>query len=214
MASELTIQNPQTALQVGLVDSLVYYDQVIAYLKDKTGTPESKDLNTIKLHDYAKVPEAHSYKGIAKDKIAIVYASGDILQGDGDEESIGSDKFAYEIRKARRDSSIKAVVVRVNSPGGSAIASEAIWRELYLTRQIKPVVVSMGDVAASGGYYISCMADTILTQPSTIAGSIGVIGMHLNAKGFFNKFGVTFDSEKTNEYADLLSLVRSPPRQN
>lgn len=210
IADQLLVKNAQSAYELGLIDSLLYMDQVIAFLKDKTETPESKDLNTIELSDYNQVPKARNYKGIAKDKIAIVYASGDIIGGEGDDESIGSEKFAKEIRKARRDSTIKAVVVRVNSPGGSAIAADVIWRELNLTKQIKPVVVSMGDLAASGGYYISCMADTILAQPGTIAGSIGVIGMHLNTQGFFNKYGVSFDTEKTNQYADFLSPMRAP----
>jgi protease-4 len=208
IADKLMVKTPLDAYELGLVDSLLYKDQVITILKDKTGIEESKDLNTVELGEYAKVPKARNYKGIAKDKIAVVYASGNILSGEGDDESIGSDKFAAAIRKARRDSTIKAVVVRVNSGGGSAIASDVIWRELDLTRQTKPVVVSMGDVAASGGYYISCMADTILAQPSTLSGSIGVIGMYLNTQGFFNKFGISFDTEKTNTYADFLSGVR------
>jgi len=210
LADKLLVNNPQSAYALGLVDSLIYMDQVIDILKAKTGIEESKDLNTITLADYSKIPEARKYKGLAKDKIAIVYASGDIISGEGDDESIGSDRFASEIRKARRDSSVKAVVVRVNSPGGSALASDVIWRELNLTKQVKPVVVSMGDLAASGGYYISCMADTILAQPGTIAGSIGVIGMHLNTLGLFNKFGISFDSEKTDQYADFLSPLRKP----
>jgi protease-4 len=208
IADKLLVKNPQAAYKLGLVDSLIYKDQVITILKEKTGIRESKDLKTVRFSDYAKTPRERKYKGIAKNKIAIVYASGDIVGGDGDDESIGSDKFTVAIRKARRDSTIKAVVVRVNSPGGSAIASDAIWRELDLTRQVKPVIVSMGDVAASGGYYISCMADSILAQPSTISGSIGVIGMYLNTKSFFNKYGITFDTKKTNTYSDFLSGVR------
>jgi protease-4 len=209
-ADQLLVKSPQAAYDLNLVDSIVYKDQVIDYLKNRTGIEESKDLNTISLSEYSKVPGERAYKGIAKDKIAIIYASGDIITGEGDEDNIGSDKFASEIRKARRDSSIKAIVVRVNSPGGSATASDVIWRELNLAQKVKPVVVSMGDLAASGGYYISCMADTILAQPGTIAGSIGVIGMHLNVEGLFNKFGISFDSEKTNQYADFLSAMRSP----
>jgi protease IV len=208
IANKLLVNNSMDAYKLGFVDSLIYKDQLIALLKERTGIDESDDLNSVALSEYSKVPMPHSYKGIAKNKIAILYASGDIISGNGDEESIGSDKFAESIRKARKDSSIKAVVVRVNSPGGSALASDIIWRELYLTRQTKPVVVSMGDLAASGGYYISCMADTIVAQPGTISGSIGVIGMYLNTQGFFNKLGISFDAEKTNPYADFLSGVR------
>jgi protease-4 len=186
----------------------LYKDEVLKLLKDKTDIKESKDLNAVSLEDYSKVPKNRKHKGLAKDKIAVIYATGGINIGEGDENNIGSGKFGREIRKARRDSSIKAIVVRINSPGGDAIASEVIWHELDLTSEAKPVVVSMGNVAASGGYYISCMADSILVQPSTITGSIGVFGMLLNTSGFFNKFGVTFDIEKTNTHADFMSSLR------
>jgi protease IV len=208
IADNLLVSTSRSAYELQLIDSLLFKDQVITLLKEKTGIAESKDLNTVDLDEYANVPRTKNYKGIAKDKIAVIYASGDILSGEGSDDNIGSDKFAQAISKARKDSSVKAVVVRVNSPGGSAIASDVIWRELVLTKAIKPVVVSMGDLAASGGYYISCMADTILAQPATISGSIGVIGMHLNAQGFFTKFGITFDSEMTNKYSDFYSSVR------
>jgi protease-4 len=195
---------------LGLVDSLLYKEQVISLLKNRTGIDDTKDLRTIGLDKFKNVPKQREYKGLAKDKIAIIYASGSIVDGEGDETNIGSDKFTSEIRKVRKDSSIKAVVLRVNSPGGSAIASENIWHELNLTREAKPVVVSMGSIAGSGGYYISCMADSILVQPNTITGSIGVYSMFLNTKGFFNRFGVTFDTEKTNDYSDFMSGIRPP----
>jgi protease-4 len=210
IADNLLVQGPNSAYELGLFDSLLYKEQVITLLKDKTGVDDSKDLRTVGLGEYKNVPKHREYKGLAKDKIAVIYASGSIVDGDGDDTSIGSDKFTKEIRKARKDSSIKAIVLRVNSPGGSAIASENIWHELKLTRNAKPIVVSMGNLAASGGYYISCMADSILIQPNTITGSIGVYSMFLNTKGFFSKFGVTFDIEKTNDYSDFMSGVRSP----
>jgi protease-4 len=122
---------------------------------------------------------------------------------------IGSDKFGKAIREARRDSSIKAIVLRVNSPGGSSLASDVISREIELAHKVKPVIVSMGDVAASGGYYISCLADSILLQPGTITGSIGVVSIFLNTKGLFNKLGVTFDLQKTNKHSDFPSGIRS-----
>jgi protease IV len=209
IADKLLLKDAKAAYDLKFVDSLLYRDQLLSILKKKTNVEESKDLNTVTLSQYNTVPKTRSYKGLAKDKIAIVYASGDIYPGDGGEDNIGSDKFGKAIRKARRDSSIKAIVVRVNSPGGSAMASDVIWRELSLARKSKPVVVSMGDVAASGGYYISCMADTILTDPNTITGSIGVFSIFMNTKGFFNKLGITFDVEKTNEYADFMSGVRA-----
>lgn len=209
IAEKLLLKDTKSAYQFGMVDSLLYKDQVIDILKEKTGISLDKDLRMVSLSEYTNVPKQKEYKGLAKDKIAVVYASGEIRSGKGDEQTIGSDKFAKAIRKARRDSAVKAIVVRVNSPGGSALASDVIWRELYLAKQVKPVVVSMGDVAASGGYYIACMADSIIAQPTTLTGSIGVFGMHMNMKGLFSKYGITFDVEKTNEYADFLSGLRS-----
>ncbi len=208
IANKLLVQNPQSAYKLGMVDSLLYEDEVIAILKDKTGIEPSKDLNTVELADYSKIPPKRGYKGLAKDKIAVIYASGNIVDANGDDQTIDAEKYIETIRKARKDSSIKAVVLRVNSPGGSAFASEVIWHELDLARAVKPLIVSMGDVAASGGYYISCIADTILAQPNSITGSIGVIGMYLNMEGFFNKLGITFDMEKTNTYSDFLSGLR------
>jgi len=138
-----------------------------------------------------------------------VYASGDIVSGEQGEGSIGSARIAKAIRKAREDSSVKAIVFRVNSGGGSALASEVIWRELYLARKVKPVIASMGDVAASGGYYIVAAADTIVASPNTITGSIGVFGLLVNASGFFNnKLGITVDVENTNTYSDFGSVYR------
>ena len=208
IADKLLVNSPYSAYQLGMVDSILYDDQVLAIIKNRIGIDSSKNINTVELAEYRRVPVHHTYKGLAKDKIAVIYASGEIIERDGDDQTIEDDKFAETIRKARKDSSIKAIVLRVNSPGGSALASEVIWHELDLTRAVKPIVVSMGDVAASGGYYISCIADTILAQPSTITGSIGVIGMYLNMQGMFKKVGITFDTEKTNTYSDFLSGVR------
>jgi protease-4 len=210
IADKLMVKNPTSAYKLGLVDSLLYKEQVITWLKTKTGINASEDLRTIEISDYAKVPKHREYKGLAKDKIAVIYASGNIVDGEGDDSSVGSDKFAKAIRNARKDSSVKAIVLRVNSPGGSGIASENIWHELNLTREAKPIIVSMGSLAASGGYYISCMADSIFVQPNTITGSIGVFSLFLNTQGFFNKFGITFDTEKTNANSDFMSGVRPP----
>lgn len=210
MADKLLIKNGYTALEFGLVDSLIYKDQVLDDIRSRIGIDDSDDINTISLSDYVKVPGQKKYKGLAKNKIALMYASGDIVMGEGEDSNIGADKYSRAIRKIRRDSTIKALVLRVNSPGGSAIASEVIWRELWLTRQVKPVVVSMGDLAASGGYYIACTADTIIAQPGTITGSIGVYSMFMNTNGFFSRYGISFDSETTNEHSDFMSGVRSP----
>jgi protease-4 len=144
-----------------------------------------------------------------KSNVAIVYASGEIVSGQGNRDQIGSEKIAGAIREARLDSDIKAVVLRVNSPGGSALASDVIWREVVLTKEAKPVVVSMGDLAASGGYYISCAADRIFSQPNTITGSIGVFGMIPNVGPMMeNKLGITFDRAETNNHA-VVSLTKA-----
>jgi protease IV len=209
IADSLLIHNAQDAYKLGFVDSLVYRDELLSILKSKTSIDESNDLQTVSLKQYSGVPEKRVYKGLAKDKIAVIYASGDINTGEGTDEVIGSDDFGKAIRNARRDSSIKAIVLRVNSPGGSSLASDVIAREIMLAKAVKPVVVSMGDVAASGGYYISCLADSILLQPGTITGSIGVVSIFLNTKGLFNKLGVTFDLEKTNKHSDFPSGIRA-----
>lgn len=211
MADELKISGGSSALNYGLVDQLAFKDEVLDSLRSKTGMKPADEVRSVMFSDYIKAAPASRVKGAGKQKIAIIFASGEIITGEGDENTIGSDKYGRLIRKIRSDSTIKAVVLRVNSPGGSAIASEVILRELMLTREVKPVIVSMGDVAASGGYYISCMADSIIAQPNTITGSIGVISMFLNVEGFFNRYGITFDTEKTNEYSDFMSALR-PPR--
>jgi protease-4 len=144
-----------------------------------------------------------------KAQIAVVYAQGSIMSGESEDDVIGSGTLSEAIRDAREDSAVKAIVLRVNSPGGSGLASDVIWREVELARQAKPVVVSMGDVAASGGYYISCAASKIYAEPTTITGSIGVFGIIPNMQGFFNnKLGITFDGDKTNPYADMFDVSR------
>lgn len=208
IVNNLELKDPAQALKYKMVDSLIYKGDVINYLKDITGTDYKKDLNAIKLSKYIKVPKSKSYKGLAKDKIAVLYATGGIVDGEGEEGNIGGERYAREIRKARRDSSIKAIVLRINSGGGSAMASEDILVELLETKGVKPIVVSMGDVAGSGGYYIACLADTILAGKNTITGSIGVIATLFNTEGFFDKLGISFDVAKSHEYADLLSGVK------
>jgi protease-4 len=143
------------------------------------------------------------------DKIAVIYANGDIMGGEGSDTQIGSERISRTIRKARMDSTIKGIVLRVNSPGGSALASDVIWREIVLTKKVKPVIASFGDVAASGGYYIGCAADSIFVQPNTITGSIGVFGVIPNFQKLYNeKLGITFDGVKTGKYADIMSTDR------
>jgi protease-4 len=150
------------------------------------------------------------YKKYSGDvKVALIYADGDIVSGSGDEEQVGSDAFRTILRRARLDDEVKAIVFRVNSPGGSALASDVIWREITLARKEKPVIVSMGDVAASGGYYIACNADSVFANANTITGSIGVFSIVPNYEAFLkNKLGITFDGVKTAPYADMGSGTR------
>jgi protease IV len=194
------------ALQSKLVDGLKYKDELIDELKSRLKIDKKKKIKAINLEDYS-IPTGET--NTAQERIAVVYAVGDIVSGEGSDEQIGSDRIARAIRTVREDDKIKAVVFRVNSPGGSALASDVIWREVELTKKIKPIIVSMGDVAASGGYYIACAADSIFAQPNTITGSIGVFGIIPNLQNFFNnKLGITFDEVKTGKYADLMSVNR------
>ena len=205
-------RNAVNALSLHLVDKLSYYDQVLSDLKKKTDQGEKEKIKFVSLKKYVRAyVKGDDYS--AK-KIAVVYASGDIVSGEGNEDQIGSDKIAGALRKARLDSSVKAIVLRINSPGGSALASDVIWRETVLAQKTKPLIVSMGDYAASGGYYIACAADTIVARPNTITGSIGVFGLLFNTQNMFkNKLGITFDSVKTGRYADIGSMNR-PMKDN
>ena len=188
------------ALEYGLVDNLYYKDQVLDELKGLTGS--NKSINAVGNANYAK---SYIDKNVSKNEVAIIYASGQIYDGKGDETTnIYSENLSKTIRKAREDNNVKAVVLRVNSPGGSAVASAIIGRELDLTKEVKPVIVSMGNYAASGGYWISAKGDYIFADPTTLTGSIGVFGTFPNAKGFLNdKVGLTFDVAKTNENAEF-----------
>ena len=208
-ANEMVIRNGKATYENKLVDSLIYKDQVIDIVKKKLGISDKKDIPSISLDDYAKIPTPLKGKGLSKNKIAVIYATGEIVMGSVTEGSIGSDGISRAIRDARRDSTIKAIVLRVNSPGGSALASEVIWREMVLAKKVKPVIVSMGDVAASGGYYISAPADTILADPTTITGSIGVFGMYFSVKeGMNKKLGINVETVTTNKHSDFGSLFR------
>ena len=206
IANQLLCQSPQDAVDLKLVDALKYKDEVLTELKKKTNIKEDENLKTVNLADYAKTVKSISS---AKDRIAIIYANGDITGGEGDETTIGSEGISKALRDARLDDKVKAVVLRVNSPGGSSLASDVIWREVTLTKKVKPIVVSMGDYAASGGYYIACAADSIFAEPNTITGSIGVFAIIPNMKGLLNdKMGITFDGVKTGEFSDFGNLTR------
>jgi protease-4 len=201
-ANQMLIKTPEDALKYKLVDGLKYKDELLDELKGRLGVNKKDKLNSVDLSDYSKSDEPPTE--VSGNRIAIVYASGDIAGGEGDDNSIGSETISNALRKARTDSKVKAVVLRVNSPGGSSLASDVIWREVALTKKVKPIVVTMGDVAASGGYYIACAADSIFAQPNTITGSIGIFAVLPNMQKLLNdKLGITFDGVKTGQFADL-----------
>jgi protease-4 len=209
LADNMTVGSGNEALKSGLIDSLLYKDQVLDLLSSLSNVKSIKKLNFISHNKYTRVPKSRTHKGLAKNKIAVIYASGNIVIGEGSELEMGSERISRTIREAREDSAIKAIVFRVNSGGGSALASEVIWRELDLARKVKPVIASMGDVAASGGYYVLAAADTVLANPVTITGSIGVFGVLLNARDFFNKkLGISADVVNTNRHSDFGSIYR------
>lgn len=211
LANEAAIKNPQDAVANKLIDAVKYDDEIKDEIKQRLNLGKFDKINFISINSYFKTG---AHKKLSGERIALIYAQGNIIDGGGDQGQIGSANYIKLIRKARLDKTIKAIVFRVNSGGGSALASETIWRELSLAKKEKPVVVSFGDVAASGGYYISCAADSIFASPTTITGSIGVFGIIPNMEGFFkNKLGVTFDGVKTGPYADLGAIYR-PMNEN
>lgn len=196
------------AKERNLVDRLKYKDQVIDDLKKLTLTDQKDDVKAIDIYKYIKVPEIKEVKTLARKKIAVIYASGEI-DASASDEGINSEEISRSVREARRDSSIRAIVLRINSPGGSAYGSDVIWREVKLAAKTKPVIASMGDVAASGGYYIACAADTIMADRTTITGSIGIFGMIPNFQNLLsNKLGITQDVVTTNDHSDMISVTR------
>jgi protease-4 len=208
LVNEMAIRNPETAVKYRLVDSLMYKDEILTHLANLSGNTGGEP-KFISFERYAQTAAPRTSEGLAHNKIAVVYFSGEIVIGEGNEENIGADRFCKALREARADSSIKAVVIRVNSGGGSALASESIWREVALTRKVKPVIASFGDVAASGGYYLAAEADTILASPVTITGSIGVFGLLVNTEKLMSeKLGINYDVAKTNPHADLGNPMR------
>ena len=201
----------EKSVEYGLVDTLIYKNDVRDYLKAMIGIDKDDRMPVLGLQDMINVK-----KNVPKDKsgniIAVYYAYGEIdsstSSASPDGEGIDSKKVIKDLRKLKDDEDVKAVVLRVNSPGGSAYGSEQIWYAVSELKKEKPVIVSMGDYAASGGYYISCNADTIVAEPTTLTGSIGIFGMFPNAKGLADKIGVNFDVVKTNKYADFGMLTR------
>ncbi len=206
LANSNAIQTANDAVRYRLVDGLKYDNDIKAELQQRLHSGNKDKVNFITLSTYA---EAADYKGTSGDRIAVVFAQGDIVGGKAQRGAIASDQYKDIIRKLRLDDDVKAIVLRVNSPGGSALASDVIANEISLARKVKPVVVSMSDYAASGGYYISCLADSIFADAGTITGSIGVFSMMPNMQNFFkNKLGITFDGVKTADHADMLTVTR------
>lgn len=206
IADEMLVKNPAEALEHKLVDGLVYRDEVYAMINDLIGKDEDTKIAFVKPAQYANSWKA---KGVPEGKIAVIYAEGGIVSGKGDKDEIGADAYAEALREIRLDDDIKAVVLRINSGGGSALASEIIWREADLLRQVKPLIVSMGDVAASGGYYIACMADTIFALPNTLTGSIGVFGLFPNFDKLLHNIGVHNEFVGTGKYSDFGRMDRA-----
>jgi protease IV len=209
IADDRGILTAEQAIRSGLIDRTAYQDSVTEELK-KIGTKDRSDEHSfqqISIEDYAQNVEDNART--SDRKIAVLYAQGDIVNGEGTPKQIGGDKLARQLRQLRLDKDVKAVVLRISSPGGSALASDIIQREVILTKKTKPIIISMGDVAASGGYWISTYADRIFAQPNTITGSIGVISVNFNYQKLANNNGITWDTIKTSKLADSITVARA-----
>ncbi len=201
------IQTAADAFSHHLIDGLYYDDQVKNLIAQKVSASKPQDISFMRINEYAA---AIAIRGQGSNKIAVIYADGDINMGKSDKDGIASDEYRGLLEDVKNDKSISAVVLRINSPGGSALASDIIWREIELLKKVKPVVVSMGNYAASGGYYIACNADSIFANANTITGSIGVFSVVPNFGNFMkNKLGVTYDGVKTSTYADMPTTTRA-----
>jgi protease-4 len=208
IANDMRIRDAQLAKDFGLVDELFYRDQVIEHMRARMGLGEKK-FTLMSLGKYSHNSVSKEKKEKTDDKIAVIYANGNIVDGKGEtDQSIGGNTFATAVKQARKDKNVKAVVLRINSGGGSALASDVIWRETKLLRQEKPLIVSMGDVAASGGYYIACLADTIVALPNTITGSIGVFGMIPNIEKLNEKLGLHSEYVGTGDMSEFGRIDR------
>ena len=209
LADSLTIDSPAEALKSGLVTHVGYLDELETAIKKELSLEDSKKIKYLSLSDYLKA-EKMIKESESDNRIAVIVGEGSIVSGDGGDDMIGSDKIAAQIKKAREDKRVKAIVLRVNSGGGSSLASDVMWREVKLTRGKKPIIGSMSDVAASGGYYMLMDCDKIVAHPNTITGSIGIFLLLFNAEGFFNdKLGVNFDRVNTNAHSDFPTVTRT-----
>jgi protease IV len=203
---KMLVRKAQDAVDFNLIDGLWYEDQVVDDLKEKLGLGDDDKINILNVTRMNKA--ASSKNKLSRNRIAVIIAEGDIVSGSS-EGAISSDLFKEEIKKARRNKDVKAIVLRINSPGGSILASEVLWREIEEAKKEKPVIASMGEVAASGGYYLAAPADTIVAQPNTITGSIGIFGLWFNAQGLLNnKLGITVDVAKTGDFSDFMNPAR------
>lgn len=207
ISNEMLVRSPMEAQKQGLVDHLYYFDQVNDLVREKLEQEQDGEISYI---EYSKYKKSFSTYENSQNEVAVIIATGEIVPGEGDNFSIGGERFAKEIREARKNDNIKAIVVRINSPGGGFVASDVMWREIKLAAEEKPVIASMSDLAASGGYYMAMACDTIVAMPNTITGSIGIFGIIPDASGFFNsKLGITFDEVKTGEISNLYTITRS-----
>ena len=206
--NEHLVRYADDAVEYRLVDGLRYDDEIRNEISNRLKIGRKENINFVSISKYFEVAKGSSKK-YGNDRIAIIYAEGDIVGGNNSQQEIGGDAYRNIIRKARMDKDIKAVVIRINSGGGDALVSENLWREISITKKEKPVVLSFGDVAASGAYYLSCNADSIFAEPNTITGSIGVFSIIPNLQQFFkNKLGVTFDGVKTAPDADEMTITK------
>jgi protease-4 len=208
ISDKMLVRKAQDAQDLGLVDSLLYEDQFRAIIQKRLGVASDKKINFVK---YGKYSKSFSNHKTSSNEIAVIVAEGTIMpgKGGGSDPVVGADTFVEEIRKARENKNIKAIVLRINSPGGEFRSSDRMWRELELASQAKPVIASMGDYAASGGYYMAMACDTIVAQPHTITGSIGIFGMMFDMSGFLgDKLGITFDEVKTGEFGEMYTVTR------
>ncbi|WP_303317782.1 signal peptide peptidase SppA [Flavivirga abyssicola] len=201
IADSLLGRTADLAKRSQLIDRIAYHDEYINDIKNVLRVKPNDDLETITISDYSIYAANKLKSNKSKNKIAVIYAEGDIIYGEGDEKTVGQGIMNASLKEAREDDKVKAIVLRINSPGGSALASELIWREIELTKKVKPVIVSMGDVAASGGYYIACNADKIIAEPTTITGSIGVFGVLPNGKQLADNIGINAEQVITNKNA-------------
>jgi protease-4 len=202
------IHTPEDAVKFGLITQTGYFDQFEDLLREKLELKEGKSITYVELKKYLKAKK-YIKEGDRNNRVAVIIGQGDIVSGKSDGSNIASDSWIEELRKAVKDDKVKAIVLRINSGGGSAMASDIMWREIELAKKKKPVIASMGDYAASGGYYMAMGCDTIVANPTTITGSIGIFGMLFNAQELMNsKLGINFDGVKTHEYANFPSLTR------